>query len=51
MVAHQCRALAQWDPQIHDVYRSLGRVAVELAAARGAAAADALAAIRELLQA
>lgn len=50
VVAKQCEALGPWDAMIQDLYKSLGRVALELAAAQGTAAPEALAAIRRLLQ-
>lgn len=49
VVARQCEALAQWDEVIHRIYKSLGRVAVELSAAQGNASPDALAAIKNML--
>jgi predicted short-subunit dehydrogenase-like oxidoreductase (DUF2520 family) len=50
VVRRQCQALAAWDETIEDVYRSLGRVALELSAAQGTASPEALAAIRAALE-
>ena len=50
VVAKQCEALGPWDAMIQDLYKSLGRVALELAAAQGTAAPEALGEIRRLLE-
>jgi predicted short-subunit dehydrogenase-like oxidoreductase (DUF2520 family) len=50
VVETQCEALGRWDEQIEGIYRSLGRVAVELSAAQGNADPGGLAAIAEILQ-
>jgi predicted short-subunit dehydrogenase-like oxidoreductase (DUF2520 family) len=50
VVAKQCEALGQWDAAIQDLYKALGRVALDLAAAEGSAPPEALAAIRNLLR-
>lgn len=50
VVAHQCAALAEWDPEMEHLYRALGRTALELSAAQGNASAEALAAINEILR-
>jgi len=49
VVGRQCEALGRWDGRIEGIYRSLGRLAVEISALAGGADADALAAIKELL--
>jgi predicted short-subunit dehydrogenase-like oxidoreductase (DUF2520 family) len=49
VVERQCTALGQWDPEIQRVYKSLGRIAVELAAAQGEASSAALATIKKML--
>ena len=49
VVQTQCTALGRWDKQIEQVYKALGRVAVELSAAQGNADSDALAAIERCL--
>jgi predicted short-subunit dehydrogenase-like oxidoreductase (DUF2520 family) len=50
VVAAECEALGRWDESIQQLYRSLGRVAVELAAAAHSADPQALAAIDEMLR-
>jgi len=50
VVRRQSDALGQWDEQIQRVYKTLGEVALELAAAQGTAEPEALAAIRKTLQ-
>jgi len=50
VVERHRRALGEWDKNLEAVYRSLGLVAVELAAAQGHAPPDALAAIRRALE-
>lgn len=50
VVEKHCQALAPWDEKILGIYRSLGRMAVELSAAQGHADPDALAAIRQTLE-
>ncbi len=49
VVKRQCEAIADWDEAIERVYRSLGRITVEVAAAKGHAGAESLAAIEKLL--
>jgi predicted short-subunit dehydrogenase-like oxidoreductase (DUF2520 family) len=49
VVRRQCEALGRWDTALERVYRSLGQVAVQIAALQGRAAPDALASIREIL--
>jgi len=49
VVAGQSAALDRWDAGAAELYRALGRVAVELAAAQGQASPEALAAVRKLL--
>jgi predicted short-subunit dehydrogenase-like oxidoreductase (DUF2520 family) len=49
VVARQTEALGEWDAHIRDLYKALGRVALELSAAQGHAAPESLAAIRALL--
>jgi len=49
VVARQCEALGAWDAAVQRIYKDLGLVAVELAAAQGAAKPEALAAIRKAL--
>jgi len=49
VVEKQCEALGGWDESVQRIYRDLGLVAVELAAAQGAADREALAAIRRAL--
>ncbi|HBG04702.1 MAG TPA: DUF2520 domain-containing protein [Geobacter sp.] len=49
VVAGQLAALDDWDSEIALVYRTLGRVALELSRRRGAASTGGLAAIEELL--
>ena len=48
-VAKQCEALGQWDPAVLDLYKALGRVTLDLAAAQGSADSESVAAIRQLL--
>lgn len=50
VVQRQLEALGRCDEKLQRVYRCLGQVAVELAAAQGTAGADALAAIEQMLQ-
>ena len=50
VVATQCKALGHWDEEIQRIYKSLGRVAVELSAAAGNADPDALATIEAMLR-
>jgi predicted short-subunit dehydrogenase-like oxidoreductase (DUF2520 family) len=50
VVASHCEALGQWDASVQVLYKALGRVALDLAAAQGTATPEALAAIRSLLQ-
>jgi len=50
VVASQCEALGACDEQVQQVYKVLGRVAVELSAAQGHADAAALAAIARTLR-
>lgn len=50
VVQRQCAAIAEWDQAIASVYRSLGRIAVEVAAAKGHAGLENLAAIERLLR-
>lgn len=50
VVARQLEALAQWDPRIAAIYRSLGAVAVELAHLQGQADPRALERIAALLE-
>ena len=50
VVQRQCEAIGDWDQAIERVYRSLGRIAVEVAAAKGHADAESLAAIEKLLR-
>jgi len=49
VVQRHCEALSQWDEDILEIYKGLGRVAVELSATQGNASADALAAIEKML--
>jgi len=49
VVGRQCEALGRWDEAIQCVYKSLGRVALELSAAQGNADPEALAAIKGIL--
>jgi predicted short-subunit dehydrogenase-like oxidoreductase (DUF2520 family) len=49
VVARQTEALGEWDPHIRDLYKALGRVALELSAAQGHADPESLAAIRAML--
>ena len=49
VVANHCEALGQWDASVQDLYKALGRVTLELAAAQGTADPEALAEIRRLL--
>ncbi len=49
IVQKQCEALGQWDPQIEQIYKVLGRVAAELSADQGNADPEALAAIMKCL--
>jgi predicted short-subunit dehydrogenase-like oxidoreductase (DUF2520 family) len=50
IVAAQSEALGQWDEGLRHLYRLLGRVALELAAAQGNASPEALAAIARVLE-
>jgi predicted short-subunit dehydrogenase-like oxidoreductase (DUF2520 family) len=50
VVKAECDALGKWDPAVEQVYRTLGRMAVEISAAQGNAGPDALDAIRRSLQ-
>lgn len=50
VVQSQSEALGQWDEDIQQVYKGLGRVAVELSATQGNASPDVLAAISRILQ-
>jgi predicted short-subunit dehydrogenase-like oxidoreductase (DUF2520 family) len=50
VVRGHLEALTDWDPELAVLYRNLGRVALDLAAARGDAAKDALAGIGKLLE-
>jgi predicted short-subunit dehydrogenase-like oxidoreductase (DUF2520 family) len=50
VVAAHCEALGQWDASVQDLYKALGRVTLDLAAAQGSATPEALAEIRSLLQ-
>jgi len=50
VVQRQLEALGEWDEDVRRVYESLGRIAVELSAARGNADPDVLAAIKTLLR-
>lgn len=50
VVERQQQALGEWDEAIRSVYRSLGRIAVELSAAQGSAEPESLAAIRRMLE-
>ena len=50
VVRQQVEALTELDPRVGEVYRSLGVIATQLAAAQGAAKPAALAAIEALLQ-
>ena len=47
VVQRQCEALGRWDENAQRIYKRLGRVAVEIAVARGNTDAAALAAIKE----
>lgn len=49
VVQRQCEALGRWDEDIEAIYKSLGRLAVELSAAAGDADPEALAAIERSL--
>ena len=49
VVAAQCEALLQWEPEMAALYKALGRVAAELSEMQGSADREALLAIRELL--
>jgi len=49
VVARQLEALAAWDPQIAEIYRQLGAIAIDLARAQGRAGAEALSAIQRTL--
>ena len=49
VVQKQCEAIGDWDQAIERVYKSLGRIAVEVATAKGHADAESLAAIEKLL--
>ncbi len=49
VVAAQLQALAQWKPEVAQIYRALGAVAVEMARAQGGADRAALAAIERTL--
>lgn len=51
VVQRQNEALAAWDPNLCTLYKCLGAIAVELAAAKGHADPQALAAIRKILEA
>ena len=50
VVASQCAALAEWDPEMERLYRALGRTALDLLAVEGRASAETLAAINEILR-
>jgi len=50
VISRQHKALAAWNPEIAAAYRSLGRVALDLAAAQARAMPEALAAIQSLLK-
>jgi len=50
IVADQSEALGRWDENLQEIYRALGRVAVELSAAQGTASRAALASIAKVLQ-
>lgn len=50
VVERQSEALGRWDQAIQRVYQSLGRIALEIAAAQGKADPDALAAIQNILR-
>jgi predicted short-subunit dehydrogenase-like oxidoreductase (DUF2520 family) len=47
VVARQCDALGKWDKTIQDIYKTLGQVTVDLAAAQANATPATLAAIKE----
>ena len=49
VVARQVEALTAWDPQVAEIYKRLGAIAVELARAQGGADPRALAAIERTL--
>lgn len=49
-VSHQVAALEQWDGELAQLYRVLGRIAVELSAQRGVASAQELADLRKILE-
>ena len=49
VVARQLEALTRWQPDIADIYRKLGAVAVELAHVRGNVQGDALAELSRIL--
>ncbi len=49
VVAGQSTALERWDDQVAELYRALGRVALDVAAAQGNVSPEALAAVRKLL--
>ena len=50
VVAGQSAALDRWATRVAELYRALGRVAVDLAAAQGEADPEALAAVQKLLR-
>ena len=50
IVARHCEALGRWDEAVADLYRRLGRIALDLSAEQGSAAPEALSAIREMLR-
>ena len=50
VVAAQCDALGEWDPEIAALYKALGRIAADLSQRQGAADPVDLQAIRELLE-
>ncbi len=50
VVERQCEALGSWDEKIERVYKSLGQIAVQIAAAGGNVPDDALAAIEERMK-
>jgi len=49
LVARQCEALGHWDANLQRMYKCLGQVAVDLAAAQDGADPEALAAIKKTL--
>jgi len=48
IVARQCEALGEWDKTIQDIYKTLGRAAVDLSTTQASATPAALAAIKEM---